>query len=74
MFDFFIRIKFVRVAFPDYTTTFDDVVIVADTGECVGGPCNGSGLESLKVVETGGTVCLVDSRFGEPCRKVNIEG
>ena len=46
----------------------------ADTGKCVSGPCNGSGLEALKVVETEGTVYLIDSRYGEPCREVNIEG
>ena len=46
----------------------------ADTGECVSGPCNGSGLETLKVVETGGTVYLIDSRYSESCREVNTEG
>ena len=45
-----------------------------DTGECVGGPCNGTGLEALKVVERGGTVYMIDSRYGEPCREGNIEG
>ena len=39
----------------------------ADTGECVSGPCNGSGLEALKVAEAGGTVYLTDSRYGESC-------
>jgi nitrite reductase/ring-hydroxylating ferredoxin subunit len=45
----------------------------ADTGECVSGPCNGSGLETLKVVETGGAVYLIDSHYGEPCREVNTD-
>jgi nitrite reductase/ring-hydroxylating ferredoxin subunit len=35
----------------------------ADTGQCVGGPCNRSRLEALFVVETGGTVYLSDSRY-----------
>ena len=35
----------------------------ADTGECVSGPCNGSGLEPLKVVEIEGVVCLSDPRY-----------
>ena len=46
----------------------------ADTGECVGGPCNRSGLEALKVVEREGTVYMIDSRYGKPYREVNIEG
>ena len=49
-------------------------VYAADTGECVSGPCNGSGLELLKVVEAEGTVYLIDSRYGEPCQEVNTEG
>ena len=32
----------------------------ADTGECIGGACNGSGLESLKVIEKKGSICLQD--------------
>ena len=45
----------------------------ADTGECVGGPCEGSGLEALKVVETEGTVYLIDSRYGQACQATNTE-
>jgi nitrite reductase/ring-hydroxylating ferredoxin subunit len=45
----------------------------ADTGACVSGPCNGSGLEELKVAETGGAVYLIDPRYGEPCRELNAE-
>ena len=41
----------------------------ADTGECVGGPCNGSGLQVLQVVETEGTVYLSDPRYVGPCRE-----
>lgn len=39
----------------------------ADTGECVGGPCNGSGLEVLQVVEVEGAVYLSDPRYRGPC-------
>ena len=42
----------------------------ADTGECAGGPCNGSGLEVLKVVEKEGTVYLNDSYYARPCQQV----
>jgi nitrite reductase/ring-hydroxylating ferredoxin subunit len=45
----------------------------ADTGECVSGPCNGSGLEALKVTETEGAVYLIDPRYGEPCGQANVE-
>ncbi|MDZ7841282.1 MAG: Rieske 2Fe-2S domain-containing protein [Gammaproteobacteria bacterium] len=31
-----------------------------DTGRCAGGPCNGAGLEPLRVVERGGRIELVD--------------
>jgi len=41
----------------------------ADTGECVSGPCNGSGLDMLKVVETEGTVYLSDPRYKGLCRE-----
>lgn len=46
----------------------------ADTGECVSGPCSGSGLEALKVVERKGTVYLIDSRYDEFRREINTEG
>ena len=51
----------------------------ADTGECVGGPCNGSGLEVLQVVETDGTVNphdnpISDPRYVGPCREARIRG
>ena len=39
------------------------------TGECVGGPCNGSGLAVLQVIETEGTVYLSDPRYVRPCRE-----
>ena len=35
----------------------------ADTGECVSGPCNGSGLEALEVTEIEGTVYLRDPLY-----------
>ena len=35
----------------------------ADTGKCVSGPCNGTGLEALEVVEKEGTVYLRDPRY-----------
>jgi len=41
----------------------------ADTGECVSGPCNGSGLEVLKVDEKGGAVYLRDPRYS----KISLE-
>ena len=41
----------------------------ADTGECVSGPCNGSGLQVLQVVEIEGTVYLSDPRYVGPCRE-----
>ena len=34
--------------------TTHGALYTADTGECVIGPCNGSGLEAFKVVETEG--------------------
>ena len=34
-----------------------------DTGECVGGPCNGYALEALRVVEIKGAIFLRDSRY-----------
>ena len=42
----------------------------ADTDECVGGPCNESGLEVLKVVEKEGTDYLNDSYYARPCQQV----
>ena len=35
----------------------------ADSGECVSGPCDGSGLEALQVVEAEGNVYLNDPRY-----------
>jgi nitrite reductase/ring-hydroxylating ferredoxin subunit len=32
----------------------------ANTGKCISGPCNGSGLEWLRVIETKGIVYLMD--------------
>ena len=46
----------------------------ADTGDCVSGPCNGSGLEVLQVVEAEGTVYLNDSRYFELCREAKTKG
>jgi len=43
--------------------TTHGALYTADTGECVSGPCNGSGLEALKVVEARGTVYLSDPRY-----------
>jgi nitrite reductase/ring-hydroxylating ferredoxin subunit len=45
-----------------------------DTGECVSGPCNGSGLEVLQVVENEGNVCLDDPRYVELCGESKAEG
>jgi nitrite reductase/ring-hydroxylating ferredoxin subunit len=46
----------------------------ADTGECVSGPCNGSGLEMLQVLEREGNVYLNDPRYGGPCREAKARG
>ena len=45
----------------------------ADTGKCVSGPGNGSGLEALKVTETEGDVYLIDLQYGKPCGEANVE-
>ena len=45
---------------------------VAD--ECVSGPCNGSVLEVLEVVETKGTVYLSDPRYVVLCRESKADG
>ena len=49
-------------------------VYTADTGECVSGPCNGSGLEVLQVVETEGNCLPERSALCRPCREVKAEG
>ena len=46
----------------------------ADNGECVSGPCNGSGLEALKIVETEGTIYLSDPHYVGFCREAETEG
>ena len=35
----------------------------SESGECVGGPCNGIGLQSMVVEERGGVIYLKDSRY-----------
>ena len=42
----------------------------ANTGECISGPCNGSGLEVLQVRETEGFVYLDDPTYVWSYRKV----
>ena len=46
----------------------------AETGECVGGPCNGSGLKVLQVEETEGIVYLTDPRYVGSRRENKFEG
>ena len=46
----------------------------AGTGECVSGPCNGSGLEVLQIEETEGIVYLTDPRYVRPRRENKFEG
>ena len=46
----------------------------ADTGKCVSGPCNGSGLQELQILEIEGTVYLNDPRYVELCRKTKTAG
>ena len=46
----------------------------ADTGQCVGGPCNESGLKVLKVVETEGTVFLSDPHYVGVYREAKTGG
>jgi nitrite reductase/ring-hydroxylating ferredoxin subunit len=45
----------------------------ADSGQCVAGPCNGSGLEALPVVEKEGTIYLKDSRYVVYCREAKTQ-
>ena len=46
----------------------------ADTGQCIGGPCNESGVEVLRVVETAGTVYLSDPHYSGVYREAKAGG
>ncbi|MSQ72991.1 MAG: Rieske (2Fe-2S) protein [Betaproteobacteria bacterium] len=39
-------------------------VYLPGSGQCMGGPCIGRGLESISVVELNGTIWLKDGRYG----------
>ena len=46
----------------------------AATGDCISGPCSGSGLGALKVLEIEGTVYLRDPRYVGVCREAKAGG